>query len=57
MGADSAGRAACGGVLERFEGLVLGEALAEMLRALRAELVVAEAANKGQIGVSAAADT
>ena len=36
----------CGGVLERREGLVLGEALGEMLGALRSDVVAAEPASK-----------
>ena len=46
-----------GGVLERLEGLVRLETLGEVLRALRTDGVVVEAANGGRIAVSAAADS
>ena len=51
------GKHVIGGVLERLEGLVLLEALGQMLGGLRVQSVEAEAANKGNIGVSAGADT
>ena len=51
------GRRACGGILERLEGLVLLEALREMLGTLRTELVVEEAANESRVGVLVAADS
>ena len=50
------GKHVIGGVLERLEGLVLLEALGQMLGGLRVQSVEAEAANKGNIGVSAGAD-
>ena len=48
---------ACGGVLERRESLVCLEALCDVLCALRTQLVVIEAANRGKLGVLAAADS
>ena len=41
-----------GGVLKGGEGLVLPEALGQVLGGLRVELVVAEAANRAESGVS-----
>ena len=46
-----------GGVLERGEGLVRLECLAERLCTLWAHTVVEETANGAKIGVSAAADS
>ena len=46
-----------GGVLERGEGLVFGEALGEVLGRLRVEVVVPQAANESRIAVLWAADT
>ena len=51
------GGPACGGVLERVEGLVLLEALREVLGTLRTELVVVEAANESRVPVLTAADS
>ena len=51
------GGAVCGGVLERLEGLVLLEALRQMLGALRTETVVEEAANESRVGVLVATDS
>ena len=45
------------GVLECLEGLVLLEARSEVLGGLGVELVDAQTANKGEIAVSAAADS
>ena len=45
------------GVLECLEGLVLLEARSEVLGGLGVEVVEAQTANKGEIAVSAAADT
>ena len=50
-------KASTRGVLELFEGLVLLEALSQVLGGLGVEFVTREAANKGRIGVSAAADS
>ena len=48
---------ACGGALERGEGLVLLETGGEVLSGLRIELVVLEPASAGEIRVSAALDS
>ena len=56
QGVLTVGKHVIGGVLERLEGLVLLEALGQMLGGLRVQSVEAEAANKGNIGVSAGAD-
>ena len=47
----------CGGVLERGEGLVLLQALRDVLCALCTELVVLQTANGSQKQTSAAADS
>ena len=47
----------CGGVPERGDRRVRLEEVSHDLRAFRLELVVAETANEGQIGVSGAADS
>ena len=51
------GGAGWGGVLERLEGLVLLEALREMLGSLCIESVVLETANEKGMGWSGAADS
>ena len=48
----TAGIEGWGGVLKGGEGLVLPEALGQVLGGLRVELVVAEAANRAESGVS-----
>ena len=46
-----------GGILDRGEGGVRLEEVGDDLRALHLQLVVAQTANKGRIGVSAAIDS
>ena len=48
---------ACGGALERGEGLVLLETGGEMLGGLRIESVLLETASEGAFRVSAALDS
>ena len=48
----TAGIEGWGGVLKGGEGLVLPEALRQVLGGLRVELVAAEAANRAESGVS-----
>ena len=47
----------CDGILERLEGGVGLQRLAERLSTLRTDIVVPEAASKGQIVLSGAADS
>ena len=57
QGVLTAGIEGWGGVLKGGEGLVLPEALGQVLGGLRVKLVLSEAAHKGKTRVLAAADT